>query len=144
MHAERHVFFFFFCYDPATTEFYTLSVHDALPILSLSLFANETSDNAGGYYDYRTLGSRMGLEYETENWTFSASASGSESKYDVRPVLDSNWMPTGKVFSRQSWETELSIERKVSEDWRLYAQWNEGADQSNDPSYEYEATAISA
>ena len=112
--------------------------------VSLSLFANETGDNAGGYYDYRTLGSRMGLEYETENWTFSASASGSESKYDVRPVLDSNWMPTGKVFSRQSWETELSIERKISKDWRLYAKWNEGADQSNDPSYEYEATVISA
>src|SRR5438270_5044876 len=27
-----HVFFFFFFNDPATTEIYTLSLHDALPI----------------------------------------------------------------------------------------------------------------
>src|SRR5688572_17806060 len=26
--------FLLFCYDPATTEIYTLSLHDALPILS--------------------------------------------------------------------------------------------------------------
>src|SRR5207245_8900760 len=29
---HRHVFFFFFLKDPATTEIYTLSLHDALPI----------------------------------------------------------------------------------------------------------------
>src|SRR2546427_4585017 len=36
MHTERHspVSFFFFFNDTATTEIYTLSLHDALPILS--------------------------------------------------------------------------------------------------------------
>src|SRR6266704_2914214 len=30
----QSVVFFFFFYDPATTEIYTLSLHDALPILT--------------------------------------------------------------------------------------------------------------
>src|SRR2546429_6611439 len=32
MFAQSHVFFFFFFNDTATTEIYTLSLHDALPI----------------------------------------------------------------------------------------------------------------
>src|SRR5256885_13159280 len=36
-------FFFFFFNDTATTEIYTLSLHDALPILSEMLLNNETS-----------------------------------------------------------------------------------------------------
>src|SRR5256885_5281387 len=31
--CPRHIFFFFFFNDTATTEIYTLSLHDALPIL---------------------------------------------------------------------------------------------------------------
>src|SRR5256885_8235026 len=32
MHIVTHVFYFFFFNDTATTEIYTLSLHDALPI----------------------------------------------------------------------------------------------------------------
>src|SRR5256885_14958468 len=32
MHTITHIFFFFFFNDTATTEIYTLSLHDALPI----------------------------------------------------------------------------------------------------------------
>src|SRR4029434_7390000 len=32
LHMSAHVFFFFFFNDTATTEIYTLSLHDALPI----------------------------------------------------------------------------------------------------------------
>src|SRR5436189_4773131 len=35
--AFMYFFFFFFFNDPATTEIYTLSLHDALPILSMAL-----------------------------------------------------------------------------------------------------------
>src|SRR2546425_8447238 len=34
MHIRFFFFFFFFFNDPATTEIYTLSLHDALPISS--------------------------------------------------------------------------------------------------------------
>src|SRR2546429_5315697 len=34
MHADSSVIFFFFFNDTATTEIYTLSLHDALPILA--------------------------------------------------------------------------------------------------------------
>src|SRR5205085_11588985 len=47
-------FFFFFFNDTATTEIYTLSLHDALPILTASLNATKSStrtfarDHCGG------------------------------------------------------------------------------------------------
>src|SRR5256885_17052779 len=34
-HLKRHLLFFFFFNDTATTEIYTLSLHDALPILQV-------------------------------------------------------------------------------------------------------------
>src|SRR6266849_7897615 len=37
MHLRLFAYFFFFFNDTATTEIYTLSLHDALPILALSL-----------------------------------------------------------------------------------------------------------
>src|SRR2546422_7289630 len=36
-------FFFFFLNDPATTEIYTLSLHDALPIFSCTTSASSSS-----------------------------------------------------------------------------------------------------
>src|SRR5262245_66425756 len=38
--------FFFFFNDPATTEIYTLSLHDALPILPVPLHRSETAPRA--------------------------------------------------------------------------------------------------
>ena len=35
VHIDQHVLFFFFFNDTATTEIYTLSLHDALPIYSI-------------------------------------------------------------------------------------------------------------
>src|SRR5256885_12899316 len=42
-----HCFFFFFFNDTATTEIYTLSLHDALPILQLSVPAS--AHNSSGH-----------------------------------------------------------------------------------------------
>src|SRR5438445_5152651 len=42
-------FFFFFFNDTATTEIYTLSLHDALPILA-GLVVAETHNNFAGLY----------------------------------------------------------------------------------------------
>src|SRR2546430_15282383 len=58
--------FFFFFNDTATTEIYTLSLHDALPILSLFLYFDKRSglllkeennhdDSEMVYEDYKTL-----------------------------------------------------------------------------------------
>src|SRR2546430_17714422 len=38
MYGSLRFFFFFFFNDTATTEIYTLSLHDALPILTLQAF----------------------------------------------------------------------------------------------------------
>src|SRR3989441_8759312 len=40
-------FFFFFFNDTATTEIYTLSLHDALPILILDIFARRARTREG-------------------------------------------------------------------------------------------------
>ena len=47
--------FFFFFNDTATTEIYTLSLHDALPI-SLNLFADFIRVNSFGYCPDNNLG----------------------------------------------------------------------------------------
>src|SRR2546427_7717677 len=48
------IFFFFFFNDTATTEIYTLSLHDALPILGLIL---------GSTAGFRSSASALGLYY---------------------------------------------------------------------------------
>src|SRR5438105_15759593 len=40
------LFFFFFCSDPAPTEIYTLSLHDALPILRAYFAASPRMNSA--------------------------------------------------------------------------------------------------
>src|SRR6476619_8378045 len=42
------LFVFFFFNDPATTEIYTLSLHDALPVWHLGALAGETESRARG------------------------------------------------------------------------------------------------
>src|SRR2546429_9607294 len=42
----QHTFFFFFFNDTATTEIYTLSLHDALPISIWTMTAPPTSSSA--------------------------------------------------------------------------------------------------
>ena len=49
--------FFFFFNDTATTEIYTLSLHDALPILGRTYFANELYSQSNAIY----------LEFQSEN-----------------------------------------------------------------------------
>src|SRR2546426_8433915 len=52
--SPLHLFFFFFFNDTATTEIYTLSLHDALPILIEGLWAlrfGRESDSGHGHED---------------------------------------------------------------------------------------------
>src|SRR2546427_12999166 len=49
----RRLFLFFFFNDTATTEIYTLSLHDALPIWSHAAPAGPAQDPAGGHHAER-------------------------------------------------------------------------------------------
>src|SRR5690554_8086182 len=66
----------FFFNDPATTEIYTLSLHDALPIFGAQLVkevASKTSDNAGDGTTTATVLAQAiveeGLKYRSEEHT---------------------------------------------------------------------------
>src|SRR5688572_32550823 len=48
-------FLFFFFNDPATTEIYTLSLHDALPIWRSRTRSIASSSPGGGNIEHRTL-----------------------------------------------------------------------------------------
>src|SRR3712207_9522236 len=48
------ILYFFFFNDTATTEIYTLSLHDALPIFDLTLQLGETADGLAGWLEYDT------------------------------------------------------------------------------------------
>src|SRR3989454_10706334 len=59
-------FFFFFFNDTATTEIYTLSLHDALPILSgVASFAGLSIDKSGA--GYTLTGAATGLTTGTRS-----------------------------------------------------------------------------
>src|SRR2546426_10857644 len=65
-------FFFFFFNDTATTEIYTLSLHDALPILSgVASFAGLSIDKSGA--GYTLTGAATGLTTGTSA-TFNVTA----------------------------------------------------------------------
>src|SRR5438132_8962498 len=48
MYLLLFIFFFFFFNDTATTEIYTLSLHDALPILPKTAAISRSASAAGG------------------------------------------------------------------------------------------------
>src|SRR5690606_42153643 len=55
--SVAHLYFSFFFNDTATTEIYTLSLHDALPILSCRLTGRRgISDAARSRVEYATVG----------------------------------------------------------------------------------------
>src|SRR5207248_11088658 len=58
INARRHTFFFFFFNDTATTEIYTLSLHDALPILR--------GDRRGKPWSHRTARGRHRQKYRPQ------------------------------------------------------------------------------
>jgi hypothetical protein len=107
--------------------------------VSLSAYVNKTTDNAKGDYDYRSLSGRLKVAHEIGPWTLSASVSGSDYAYDLRKV-DS----TSELLQRNSLATELAVDRKIDENWEIYAKWKNERDDSNDLGYEYEATMFSA
>src|SRR2546425_12858346 len=61
---RSRVFFFFFFNDTATTEIYTLSLHDALPISDVSLARIAASSISGRSDTRRRIGSENSLRSE--------------------------------------------------------------------------------
>src|SRR5256885_11077774 len=60
---SRHYFFFFFFNDTATTEIYTLSLHDALPILQLLLAGTAIGEYRGFSFASVSVRSWLALGY---------------------------------------------------------------------------------
>src|SRR5258708_22485782 len=61
MRCIPHVFFFF--NDTATTEIYTLSLHDALPISELALDDQALADNLGrAGHDFKVQSLQVGFQ----------------------------------------------------------------------------------
>jgi hypothetical protein len=106
--------------------------------VNLSTYFNKTTDNANGHYDYESLNGSLKVSREIGPWTLSASANASNSEYDVRPAT------SGELFQRNGLSAEFEADRKINEKWNLFAKWKKERDDSNDPSYEYEATMFSA
>src|SRR2546430_12493045 len=65
---QIYIFFFFFFNDTATTEIYTLSLHDALPI-SWSTFVTSASRLIAAFSALRTIGEEKGAFDRSEEHT---------------------------------------------------------------------------
>src|SRR2546428_6918315 len=76
MHITIHFFFFFFN-DTATTEIYTLSLHDALPILSVRHLASAV------WYLLRTTICQWFAEVATRSEEHTSESSHDQISYAV-------------------------------------------------------------
>src|SRR3712207_9230890 len=101
MYCSVNIFFFF--NDTATTEIYTLSLHDALPIPSLSLIRRELGRNARGGRGVRVLEARWSLGYTRKRGTQSRGA------WRVRRRSEEH---TSELQSRQYLVCRLLLEKK--------------------------------
>src|SRR5205085_12672776 len=88
-------FLFFFFNDTATTEIYTLSLHDALPI---SLLA---SRRAGAYARITTTSSQ-------ETWLATSRA----PRWGMRPVAERSEEHTSELQSQSNLVCRLLLEKK--------------------------------
>src|SRR5256885_16450296 len=76
-HLQAHYFYIFFFNDTATTEIYTLSLHDALPILTFLIPHNWQEAVEKDHYLYSRAGADSGWFRVSLN-TFSAVDERSE------------------------------------------------------------------
>src|SRR3712207_9503066 len=90
--SHRDVFFFF--NDTATTEIYTLSLHDALPI--------SVRNNGGGHSNHSMFWQIMG----------PSGQGGGEPRGDLRSAIRSE-EHTSELQSRQYLVCRLLLEKKI-------------------------------
>src|SRR6266576_6761399 len=107
------VFFFFFFNDTATTEIYTLSLHDALPILR----CREGSAGGGGRSRRRSLsGSRRGRPHPRERF-------GEEDVLLRR--ADSHPNRLGSAKARKRANDHTFAEQRLERGLRVFAEVDE-------------------
>src|SRR3712207_9073756 len=101
--SSLHDFFFFFFNDTATTEIYTLSLHDALPISPARCRTRAPAGCLSGDRDYRVAPPRP-------------EASFASALDEVRPELpytiDRSEEHTSELQSRQYLVCRLLLEKK--------------------------------
>src|SRR5256885_8690749 len=86
----------FFFNDTATTEIYTLSLHDALPICGAHLLANPPRPSAGLAHELRTTGPRS-EEHTSELQSPCNLVCRLLLEKKKYPVLNKNCFPTKRV-----------------------------------------------
>src|SRR2546421_8666802 len=111
IHIHHSFFLFFFFNDPAPTEIYTLSLHDALPIspsCSLKVVATETlSNTASTATPASTSRSRSGIP----SFSYMLRSSGSTSSRDFGTACRSE-EHTSELQSRSDLVCRLLLEKK--------------------------------
>src|SRR5256886_11721778 len=71
---EYHISFFFFFNDTATTEIYTLSLHDALPIFWQPVQRTTQEAHVIGMVEIGCQGGRRGKDFEILSQDFATAA----------------------------------------------------------------------
>src|SRR3712207_7926206 len=97
---RRRILIFFFLKDPATTEIYTLPLHDALPISRLSALAGEDRMRSDGQTRRGPIGHVL-------------AADGLEGPSPFPPIADyRSEEHTSELQSRQYLVCRLLLEKK--------------------------------
>src|SRR6266446_7726064 len=103
--------FFFFFNDTATTEIYTLSLHDALPISDCVNPAAYTAIRANGDKAWFGWPTSPTVEKEVANW-FDAKSLDDEKaavgRLNRAALEDVVYAPTGFFLTYTAWRTNVS------------------------------------
>lgn len=102
-----------------------------LDALGAELKYSQLSDNAGAYYDYSKISTKLSHEMKGEKWKSVSELGWAHYLYDIRSVSP------GTEFERQSYAIDLLVTRTISSDWETYFKWRYEEDQSNARDYEY-------
>src|SRR2546422_11440012 len=91
MLSFRRVFLFFFFNDTATTEIYTLSLHDALPIFTGICTVANDAQNGHSKSEYSVTSTGAASDPSVKPWNASAAATGSGALGAGGAALRCDW-----------------------------------------------------
>src|SRR5438477_6187156 len=104
---------FFFFNDPPTTEIYTLSLHDALPIYGLRGRGDVETNNIGGFgRKVRVVALTPGLARATDRKSTRLNSSHMSNSYAVFCLKKKNHNPT-KSLILQHKRADLGHDKSV-------------------------------
>src|SRR3712207_6726709 len=113
------LFVFFFFNDTATTEIYTLSLHDALPIYSF--LSNVRFSKDGKYISYtKTKANLENNDYEHHVYVYNTESKENKEYTSLGKERNVFWLDENTLLFQSSRDKEIQKKVEEGEEWTEY------------------------